>query len=631
MLGGLLLLAAWLAVLLAARALTRAIGEPRASLAAVAATLVMSTLPALLARWTGDLRLATGLVALAAVAIGLEDRRRSRIVSPPPRDPSDADLEPPLVPAWSLALGALALALVAWTAWEGYFWDENAAHFAVSNALARGLSPPEHPLFPGEPFRYHYAFNVLAGEVRAFTGVGVARAIDVVTIAAFALLLWVSADAGRTLAGRRGAALALILVPLGSGALQHLLFREFGALELRWDALPARWLHSIPPPVISNYFQHPQGLAMPIALGLLLWFEGTERPARPWLRRASGAVLLGLASLAHIVFFGALGLALGVAALTRAVRSRRLRPLVGEGALLALALPIAWALGGFLAPGGDRETLLTFERDFFSEPLGPRLAHHLVLFGVPLLALPLAVRRALRRPHPQASLRAALLAAVTLGLAVPNLMTYTRSWDIVKFLGIAMFFLNLLLADALAPLLPEGPDAPRRGLRIALAAALLALSTSTAWLWLARCSFLDGELGIPKMHFQPPSAISEAVAEALGDRVGPRERVLSTNIELSKGAGFLTPGFDWRAFGSGYMMDRRRVERLTAHLGAARRDLAPADLDALGVSWIVLSPGDLAGLSPVGRAALEDPARFRREPDVRHGGEVRHVWQRRAP
>ncbi len=606
--GLLALIAAWGAVAWLLRAILRGVDEHRLSVAAVATTLVMVAASALVGRLTEDLRAAVALLALLAGLLAVPVHRMTR-----GRVPNAARTR---MPIWALALAGTSLLLVGWAAVQGHFWDENAAHFAVSNAIARGLLPPEHPLFPGEPFRYHYGFNVLVAHVRAFTGWRVTTAIDLVTTGCFALLLATAADFGRALANHadesRAAGLAMVLVPLGAGTLQYLLFRDFGAIELRWDALPDRWLQSIPPPVISNFFQHPQGLAMPCALGVMMLFDDTDGD-RATARRVIAALLLGPLALAHVVYFGVLGLALGAAVLVEGVR--RDRPWSTAIVLVAMAsaLLIAVALGGFFAPGGQSQNLLTLRRDFFSEPFAARAAHHVVLFGLPLLALPFAVARLTKRAP---TVRGALLVAVAVGFVIPNVMSYGRSWDIVKFLGVAAFFANLLLADALATVRNK-----------AFVAVIVALTISTSSLWLIRTTVLDGRAGISKMHFQSPPEIAYAVAEQLGPLVGPRQRVLSTNIDISKGAGLLTPGFDWRQFGSGYMMDRARCDRLTRHLTAARRTLAQDSLQALDVDFVILGAAEIPNLLPATRAALDDPQRFEKLFEVRASDGHRHVWR----
>ncbi len=586
-------------VLSAARATCLHLSERRWGPAFTLATAALFVLPTSIARVSASMfvaGLATFLIALLTLALL---RRR-----PLPDTPA-----PPRYPIrWGWVPLLIMTVLVIWGALDGYWWDEDQCHFGATATLARGMVPPEHPLFPGEPFRYHYGFNSLAGLVRAFTGCNVAHAIDAATLWCFALLLITAHDVGGSLGGKKSAFLAMLLVPLGAGALQFLLFQDMGTLELHWSLLPISWRDSMPPPVISNFFQHPQGLGMGLALGLLLFFETATTRAR----LALYALLLGSLALAHIVFFAVMGLALGAGALMRAVQHRRPATLFFELTALLAALGLAWLLGGFFAQGPGVGEVLVWGKSFFVGPWHLRLAHNLVLFGLPLLLLPAA---ALRFSKQGGLIRGTALVAAFIGFVVPHLVSYERSWDIVKFLGIGAFFAQLLLADTLSTWRP------------AATFLVVALSTNTGWLWLARMSALNGRAGVPAMHFGGPSELGRQVGERLYPLLDLRERVFSTNVDLARASGILTPGFAWQTVGQGFLLDRPAHERLHHHAARARQDLSASDLEALEVTYLVLSPGDEAALSPVGKSALQDPARFQFLFEVAHQGDRRRVYR----
>jgi hypothetical protein len=408
-------------------------------------------------------------------------------------------------------------------------------------------------------------------------------------------------------------------VPLGSGTLQFLLFQDMGTLTARWSALPSSWGEAMPPPIISNFFQHPQGLGMPLALcALLLWtHEVPEAGAARRLRLALAAALLGTLALAQIVFFSVLGLALGAASLARARRRRDPRGLALELGLLLGALALARSLGGFFAPGPSPAEIFVFE-PFMPGSAGLRVTWHATMFGLPLLTLPFALHRLREDPSP---LRVALAVAVAVGFAVPNMVRYRLSWDIVKFYGIGGFFLNLLFADLVAR------AAARGGARRAFAALGAALAAWSGLFFIVRMSALDGRLGVPPMHFPPPSAIGRLAAEALEPHAGPDDLVFSTNVDVGLAGGLLTPGFDRRQLGHSFMLDEARMDAWYAAKERARRDLGAEDLARLGVRFLVLSPGDEAALSSAGRAALDDPSRFERLGEVEHGGDRRALFR----
>ncbi len=605
MLGAVVLLLVYGIAVLLARALLYQAGEPRWSITLALATMIQVAITVSIERFTANMVLATLLFAgIALCGIAWLWRRG------PAYPPLAVDHRPSRL---ALALAALALFMVCFAALRGFWWDEAFLHFMLANTIGRGVVPPVHPLYPLEPMRYHYAYDFLAGQIRAFTGLSIVHALDIVTIWSFVLLLMNAAAIGGALAGRTGAGLAMILIPFGTGLLRYFLFRDFGSMELHWSMIPDAWLDPLPPPTISNFFQHPQGLGMPIALAVLVLFDGAEVSRRQRLARMStGALLLGFLSVAQVAFFLVLGAMLGLAVVWRAVRERAMKQGLIELGLLAGALGVAFLLGGVFEPGGAQEQMLAFGQSFFPDPVGRRILRYLVLFGVPLLALPFAYAKLRSRPS---MLRVALLGGAVIGYLLPNFVIYERSWDVVKFLGIATFFASALVADLLSRARP-------------ITIAVLGLATTaTGWAFLARMSVMDGQLGVPAMHFGRHHPIDDLVADRLSPLVGPRERVLSLFEGTAQGGGFLTPGFRWQTHGATYMMDRAALDRLTRAQLRAARDLDPESLAELDVRYAVFRPIDVARLSPAGKRALQDPERFEHLFDVELRGERRHVYR----
>ncbi len=604
MLGGLALLLVYGIAILLARAIPYQAGEPRWSITLALATMLQLAVSVSLTRFTEDVILATVLFAIAALALIAWLWRKG------PPFPALHTVGPS---RGAIAMALVALFLVCFAAIRGYWWDESFLHFMLGNVLGRGVVPPVHPLYPLEPMRYHYGYDFLAGQIRAFTGVSIVHTCDVVTIWSFILLLMNAFAIGGSLGQRRGATIAMILIPFGTGVLRYFLFRDFGTMELHWSMLPDRWLDPLPPPTISNFFQHPQGLGMPIALAVLVLFDGAEvAPLQRRRRMMLGALLLGTLAIAQVAFFLMLGLMLGVAILHRGLRERTLGAAMIELGMLAGALAIAFLLGGVFEPGGEKEQMLVWGQSFFPDRIPQRVLRYLVLFGVPLIALPFAMAHASRRPS---MLRTALISGAIAGYLLPNFVVYERSWDIVKFLGIATFFANALVADLLVRARP---------ITVAIVGTLTAI---TGVAFLARMSVMDGRLGVPAMHFGRHHPIDDEVGDRLSPLVRPRERVFSLFEGTAQGGGFLTPGFRWQTHGSTYMMDRSALDELTRHQQRAARDLDPADLAALDVHFAVFRPQDLARLSPKGKRALEDPTRFLHLFDVELRGEHRSVYR----
>jgi hypothetical protein len=603
-LGGVLLLLVYGIAVVFARALLYQAREPRWSIALSLATMLQLAVSVSLTRFTENVIVSS--LVFAALAIGGIAWMWNK----------GPDFDPPRVARPSrtgVVFALLGLFFVCWAAIRGYWWDESFLHFELAGVLGRGVVPPVHPLYPIEPMRYHYGYDFLAGQIRAFTGISIPIACDVVTIWSFILLLMTSSALGGCLAGRRGANAAIVAIPFATGLLQYLLFWDMGSMTMRWSALPKGWIDPLPPPTISNFFQHPQGLGMPIALAVLILFDGSESSPKQRLRRTMiGALLLGFLSLAQFAFFLMLGAMLGVAILFRAIRERRYLHGLRELGLLIGSLAIAFALGGMLEPGGQQTDMLALGESFFPDPILPRILRYLVNFGVPLLALPLAVLKLRRRPTP---LRIALFVGAAIGYLLPNFVVYERSWDVVKFLGIATFFASALVADLL------------ERTRVLTAVVVLVLTTLSGWAYIVRMSVLDGFLGVPRMHLGRHHRVDDLVADRLGPLVRPRERVLSMFEGTAQAGGFLTPGFPWQTYGATYMMDRHVLDRLAVLQKQAARDLDRASLDGLGVSFAVFRPLDLAKLSKKGKEALDDPTRFEHLFDVALRGERRSVYR----
>ncbi len=594
-----------------AQSLCRWAGEPRRAVAGALALALLYALPATVTRVLPDF-VAASLVASGIallIALALATTRLSR--------PLPLDAPPPRAP-WSrtaLVLTLLTTVLVVWATIGTRLWDETNAHFGLVRVVARGLVPPPHPLFPQEPFRYHYGFDVLGALPQAFLGLRTDLAIDVAVIGCWVALLATSRAIGAQLGGARGADLAVVLVPLGSGLLTVFLFQDFYMLGPRWSAIPSAWGNSMPPPVISNFFQHPQGLGMPLALGVALLLTATppDRAARR-RRMLVGALLLGLLSLGQIVFFGIAGLMAGVVVLVHAARTRRWGEAALELLMLVGALLIGVGLGGFLSTGPRPDNVLVLGRTYFGDPWPTSLVRHAVVFGLPLLAIPLALWA---RRRELTELRVFVAGAAVAAMLVPNVTSYERSWDIVKFFGVGAFFANVMLVDWVRALRP----------RAWITALVGALAVPAAIVWLLRMSVFNGVMGVHAMQFGRPSDIAVATTAYLDPRVGVHERVMSTNSELAMTGGFLTPGFRWKDHGDSYMMDRAEADRLTAFMEGARHHLRRADLEGLGVSWVVLSPGDVDSLSPEGKKALQDATLLRKEHDVQADGQTRHVYR----
>lgn len=611
------LLISFAAVLLAVRrVLVEHCDESRLSIALASTLAVGGTLPYVIGRVIG--RLDAGVWAAGAVSalIVLVLPRRDR--HPPPLERQ---------PLHRFALGILVLlsSMAMTTTWFGYQFDEAQGHIPLSKMLARNSLLLQHPFFPGDPFRYHFAFNVLVAELMQ-AGLPVLRAIDVVVTACFIAFIWLSIDIGQQLAGRLGASLGSFLIPMATGTFFFVTFAslDFGFLSFKGLPVPANWADNWSdsvPPVISNFFQHPQGLGMPISLAVLM-MTGREVEDEGLSRRrfSFGCLLLGLCSLAQFVYFLILGLALGVSSATVALRRRDLRYLAFRTLTLLGALGIAFVLGGFLTPTEANGTsLIRWGVSYFDDGPLMKVLRHFVVFGFPLFLLPLSASR-LSKNH--FVLRVTLLVGALVAFVIPNIAIYERSWDIVKFYGVGELLANVLLVDVAAEFLARRSG---KSFKIWLIASILVL-TNSSWIWFLRHSFLDGRVaGIPPAFLPPHMLVGEAILERLGDSLGPYDRVMATNQEDGAGGGILTPGV--ARSDMSFLVDLRRAQRYADALDRARRHLARGDLDLLEVKFISLGPDDVASLAPDGIAATKDTTRLRDLGEVSTPEGSRHLWE----
>lgn len=612
MLGAVILGAALVVVVLAMHEGLARVGERRSSVVLAASAALLAVAPMQLGRPFDSLPAGLALTTLLCVAPALLGGRRL--------------LRAALVRELPDLPGAVAMLVVfvlgAWVSWSTRLWDGALSHWGFSSEIARGVLVPEHPLFPGEPLRYHVGFDVLVALVVSLVGMPVDPATELVSTLCLALLVVALRDAGRALGGRAAGALAVVVVPLGYGVFSMCLAAGWGARIGCHTWFPSSWVSAprLPPPVISNFFQHPQGMAMPIALAVLLL--AAEQPSHRLgtARTVVAAGLLACLAQVQIVFFAATGLAVATAAVGEALARRAVAAAALRGVVLLGALAVALS-GGVLA-GGSSLGELRVGVGYFDDDVSLLALRHLSLFGLTLLAPAVAAALALLggRREP-AWLRAALVVTAVVCFAVPNVVTYGRSWDIVKLFGVGAFFANLLLADLIAAVLVR-PGRLSRG----AAVILLLLSTSSGALWLLRHGPLNGVIAF-RYALSPPNPVGRALHERYGDEIGPRERVLTTTTGIWH-HGFFVAGADWRApDGRGFIVDRARADRERRVAVRAFRELGRDDLRALQVSWVLLGPKEVARLSRAGAAALHDPARFEKKDDLVVGGD-RYVLRR---
>ena len=351
----------------------------------------------------------------------------------------------------------VAVAAAAWVApgvWMYAYHDELPwlGHFSMTSGIATGWYPPRHVTFPDFPLKYHYGFDLLAACVMRLFAVGVERAIDLTSLALFAysgVLAWIVAG---QLIGRPapGWTPLIFLFAAGLPGLAPELFSICEGIEAtcEWMSMRSAGTSLINPPFVSNFFQHPWGLGVPVSLGL--WAVVLDRPqAEPaagfWAWAGLAAALTALLSLAQVVLFlGLVGALVGAAAF-EAVRARSLNR---ARAALPLIVGAATAplLGGFFVSGQmGAQGSLVWATGGIAGDIGSSLLWHLATFG---LMIPLAAYGwgTLGRG------RSAIALFIVGNLLVANLLRYRFSWDIVKFITAASMATALLSVAGLARL-----------------------------------------------------------------------------------------------------------------------------------------------------------------------------------
>ena len=471
---------------------------------------------------------------------------------------------------------------------RGNFFDE-VFHWPAALTTARGIIPPAIPAFPDVVHPYHWGVDALYAEL-VIAGLPVQLAVDAITLLCAGLLLALAWVLGARFAGgTKGATVTALVLPFAGSALAWPLF-QLGHLSLP-SPYPDAWsgILSVPMPLIAVFFQHPQGLAMPLFIAVLLLFcRDITTPVR-----IVGTLLLALVSLANTVTFGALGLGLGGAALYRATRHRSLQMFaVDTGALLA-ALALALSLGGMLSSGASFAA-----GAFFQDPLLLRVARHVVLFGLPLLGLLFFVR-----DFGQLGVTLASIAVVC--YLAPNFLVLENTWDIVKFYDVGQFSAGILFAIGLG----RAYQAAHRRAVVLLAAAF---TTVVPVLWLMV------NAAAPFSGVEVNSEISahrafDGLRRAFTNDIPPRSNVLTDDPRVGNHTGFFTPGFSlsgvfdpYRYFG----IARAEAAAAQAHWAQALQHLRRQDLDALKIDFVLVTASTMARLSPEGREALDDRARF---------------------
>ncbi len=531
-------------VWLLGRGIARAVSRDRTARAALGPGLalvlgVLGVHVASLAARSLRVGLPVGLCALAAAGVVAELARRRR--------PTEAEQGPP--PSRWMGLTALvATAAMAPLALGYHIHDELflTGHMSIAGQLQNGVYPPRHLAFPDTPLRYHYGFDLVSASVGALLHLPIDRAIDVATLALFALSWCLFWALGERLIGR-GRAWLVPLLALFGGGLPALCDNAPTPLG-RVVELCMVGRHYLNPPLPSYFFQHPWTLGIPVGAAALLVLTDRRAP-REAVRLAALAACLAALAFSQITMFAGFVPSFLVAE-TFCPGGFDLRRGLRALAALTVAVVAAALLGGFFVSAPGMPGLSFVLQTGFGASPDESLSWTAQTSGalLPLGALGLL---ALRRDR----LVFALIAAGS--LVVVNAVRFEGSDDIMKFATLGSLSLAVLSAAAIARLLPGRTGGSRISLysRQLAAASLVGLACITGGTFVAAMG-----LHLPQIPWyltlapQQPAPADAALIAWMREQLRPGElvyRAEPAGWAYAQWGGMPVPWIQWtvRAFG----------------------------------------------------------------------------------
>src|SRR3989304_245572 len=110
-------------------------------------------------------------------------------------------------------------------------WSDFAASIPLIRSFSFGSNfPIEHPLFPGEPIRYHFLFYLLVGILERF-GLRIDFALNGLSSISFALLLFMIYLLAKTLFQKRSVGILSVFLFLFNGSLSFIEFFKLHPLS----------------------------------------------------------------------------------------------------------------------------------------------------------------------------------------------------------------------------------------------------------------------------------------------------------------------------------------------------------------------------------------------------------------
>lgn len=161
-------------------------------------------------------------------------------------------------------------------------WSDFASHIPLIRSFSIGNNfPPEFPLFPGEPIRYHFLFYNFVGIIEKM-GIRIDYALNIPSAISFAALLIIIYFLAKTLFGNKAIAILSVIFFLFNGSFSFIEFFKARLISLDTisDIFNNTYFPSFGPydgKIVSafwnlNIYTNQRHLALPLAFLLLIVF-----------------------------------------------------------------------------------------------------------------------------------------------------------------------------------------------------------------------------------------------------------------------------------------------------------------------------------------------------------------------
>jgi hypothetical protein len=339
--------------------------------------------------------------------------------------------------------GLISTLLIFYIAYNGNFHDEEFAngHKTIIAQLQNNVFPPVNILYPSEPLRYHFGFDLLCAAMTAVTRCSVDFSIDFITACSW-LFCWIGlALVARRLFPVRNSELWVPAITLFGGGLAVFfgIFNSNQPLAIRLTgAAASKTEYIFNPPMIEYFFQHPFAGALPVTItALLVLFE---KGIADKTREKVLCVLLLALYFSQTVLFATL--LAGVSFYFVIVRKRYHFILYSVGILILAYI----SQTGLLFTPTNKKIGSEFIFRFWPNAYSFAIVILWYIGSVGML-IPFAIAGLWKIDNKLKLLFAALLGMTVF---VPFFFKYKYAFDIIKFIAVGNFYLGILSGGAVA-------------------------------------------------------------------------------------------------------------------------------------------------------------------------------------